>query len=120
MAPHRLPSKRPHNSPRSSSVRACGKRLRITPLGTFSAPTLTAPTSLERPRSLSSYNWPKAEMSELRRTTVERRLRISSIALPDDCVGQFERSGGASAVRCADCAGWWEVADWMELPPLLS
>ncbi|RNC38078.1 hypothetical protein TcCL_NonESM12714 [Trypanosoma cruzi] len=51
------------------------------PLGTFSAPTLTAHTSLAPPRSLSSFSLSKAGMSEIRRTTVEHRWRISSIAL---------------------------------------
>ncbi|RNE95463.1 hypothetical protein TcG_13387 [Trypanosoma cruzi] len=77
---------------------------------------LTARTSLEPPRLLSSYNWPKVELPVFSRTTVERRWRISSIALRDDFVGQFEISGGASAARCAAYEDWWEVAGWMEPP----
>ncbi|RNF06700.1 hypothetical protein TcG_10257 [Trypanosoma cruzi] len=40
------------------------------PLGTFSAPTLTAHTSLAPPRSLPSCSLSKAWVSEVRRATV--------------------------------------------------
>ncbi|RNC47676.1 hypothetical protein TcCL_NonESM02441 [Trypanosoma cruzi] len=56
------------------------KTLKIAPLGTFAAPTLTAPTSLEPPLSLSSHSCLKSRIPVIRRTTVESRLRISSVA----------------------------------------
>ncbi|RNC33685.1 hypothetical protein TcCL_Unassigned03595 [Trypanosoma cruzi] len=79
------------------------------PLESFSASASTAHTSLEPPRSLPSYSWPKAGMSGVRRTTVERRRRISSFALPVGCVGQFQISDEVSAVRrlVRDGGRWW-------------
>ncbi|RNC40293.1 hypothetical protein TcCL_NonESM10246 [Trypanosoma cruzi] len=74
------------------------------PLGTFLAPTLAAPTSLELPPSLSSCSWPKAGMSVIRRTTVERRWWISSFSLLVDRVKHFKRSDGAAPVRSVGAA----------------
>ncbi|RNC45783.1 hypothetical protein TcCL_NonESM04412 [Trypanosoma cruzi] len=93
------------------------KTLQIVSSGTVPAPTLTAPTLLEPPRSLSARGRPKAGMSAIRRATVERRWRMSPMALLDDYVGRFKGSGGASAVQCDAGEPWWEVVKWME-PPL--
>ncbi|RNC31918.1 hypothetical protein TcCL_Unassigned05526, partial [Trypanosoma cruzi] len=92
------------------------KTLQIVSSGAVPAPTLAAPTLLEPPRSLSARGRPKAGMSAIRRTAVERRWRISSMALLDDFVGRFKGSDEASAVRCDAGEPWRGMAECVRPP----